>query len=380
MNWSYSPIGTNYEYSLWAQPEETIKLVLDNDIPRLHQIGVNTLRIYSEIPPKWIEYIYDSYGIYTMLNHSFGRYGVMLDGNWNPHTDYGDSLTKEVLLNQVTELSDQYRNTRGLLMYLLGNENNYGLFWEGGETEDIPTENSEYDQKAIDLYLLFNEAALAIQKLDTNHKVALCNGDLKYLDLIVDHCPDVDILGINIYRGSSFTGAFAEVKNKSKKPVLFTEFGGDAFNSKTQQEDQAAQAEYLLANWKEIYQNAAGQGQSENCIGGFTFQWSDGWWKTGQTINLYKHDSTASWTNGGYYHDFVKGQKNMNEEWFGVCAKRPTSADGTYLLNPRAAYYILKEVNKLDPYHKDLTPEKLDLEFSKIKISEAVENAKLESR
>ena len=89
MNWSYSPIGTNYEYSLWAQPEETIKLVLDNDIPRLHQIGVNTLRIYSEIPPKWIEYIYDSYGIYTMLNHSFGRYGVMLDGNWNPHTDYG---------------------------------------------------------------------------------------------------------------------------------------------------------------------------------------------------------------------------------------------------------------------------------------------------
>ena len=377
MNWSYSPIGTNYEYSLWEQPEETIKAALDQDMARLKSIGINTLRIYTGIPAKWIEYIYDNYGIYTVLNHSFGRYGVMLEGKRNPYTDYGDSLTKEVLLDQVTELTNEYRNTRGLLMYLLGNENNYGLFWEGGETEDIPTATSQYDKKAIDLYLLFNQAALAIQNLDTNHKVALCNGDLKYLDLIVDHCPDVDIIGINIYRGISFGEAFQEVKKKYNKPVMFTEFGGDAFNSRTQQEDQSSQAEYLLHNWKEIYQNAAGQGKSENCIGGFTFQWSDGWWKTGQTINLDKHDSTASWSNGGYYNDYVKGQNNMNEEWFGVCAKRFNNSDGTYLVTPRAAYYILQEVHKLNPYRKDLRPEQLNMEFSKINISEAIENAKI---
>lgn len=380
MNWSYSPIGTNYKYSLWAQPEETIKLALDQDMSMLKSIGVNTLRIYTGIPPKWIEYIYDNFGIYTVINHSFGRYGVMLNRTWNPHTKYGDSLTKEVLLNEVKGFANQYKNTRGLLMYLLGNENNYGLFWEGGETEDIPTETSKYDQKAIDLYLLFNEAALAMKKLDTSHKIALCNGDLKYLDLIVDHCPDVDVLGINIYRGTSFTGAFDDIKTKTEKPVMFTEFGGDAFNSIRMEEDQSAQAEYLLSNWKEIYENAAGQGKAENSIGGFTFQWSDGWWKTGQTVNLDKHDSTASWTNGGYYHDFVKGQKNMNEEWFGVCAKGKTSFNGTYPLYPRAAYYILQEVNKLNPYHKDLTPEKLNDAFSKIKISEAIEKAKLHPR
>ena len=66
MNWSYSPIGTNYEYSLWAQPEETIKAALDQDMARLKSIGINTLRIYTGIPAKWIEYIYDHYGIYTV--------------------------------------------------------------------------------------------------------------------------------------------------------------------------------------------------------------------------------------------------------------------------------------------------------------------------
>ena len=29
MNWDYFPIGTNYTYSLWKQPEDIIKAALD---------------------------------------------------------------------------------------------------------------------------------------------------------------------------------------------------------------------------------------------------------------------------------------------------------------------------------------------------------------
>ena len=123
-----------------------------------------------------------------------------------------------------------------------------------------------------------------------------------------------------------------------------------------------------------------GLGKAENCIGGFTFQWSDGWWKTGQTNNLDKHDSTASWSNGGYRYDFVKGQNNMNEEWFGVTSKRPTNTDRTYSVNPRAAFYLLQEVHKINPYKKNRTPENLIDEFSKIKLNEASEKAKLNPR
>ena len=40
----------------------------------------------------------------------------------------------------------------------------------------------------------------------------------------------------------------------------------------------------------------------------------------------------------------------MNEEWFGICAKGTTNEKGVYALYPRAAYYALKEVHKINPY------------------------------
>jgi hypothetical protein len=55
----------------------------------------------------------------------------------------------------------------------------------------------------------------------------------------------------------------------------------------------------MLGNWKEIYENASGLGKAE-MLSGFTFQFSDGWWKYGQTKNLDIHDNNASWFNGGY--------------------------------------------------------------------------------
>ena len=106
-----------------------------------------------------------------------------------------------------------------------------------------------------------------------------CNGDNLFIDIIAQECVDVDILGVNSYRGASFTDLFKSVKEILNKPMLFTEFGADAFNAITKSEDQKPQAEYLLENWKEIYANVAGMGGYENTIGGFTFQFSDGWWK-----------------------------------------------------------------------------------------------------
>ena len=105
------------------------------------------------------------------------------------------------------------------------------------------------------------------------------NGDLLFLDIIAEECKEVDILGINVYRGISFTNLFDRVKNELGKPVLLTEFGADAFNAITMEEAQQEQALYNVSNWKEIYENAAGIGKAGNALGVFTFQFSDGWWK-----------------------------------------------------------------------------------------------------
>ena len=369
MNWDYYPIGTTYSYSIWEQPEDIIQGALDSEMTMLKDMGVNSVRVYTGIPKKWIEYIYTNYGIYTMLNHTFGRYGLTLNGTWVANTEYADATTRELLLNEVQQLASEYKDTKGLLLFLLGNENNYGLVWEGAATENIPVKEkkSTVRKRAIALYKLFNDAAVAMKTIDFFHPIALCNGDLQYLDLIVKECPNIDIFGANIYRGKSFGDLFEKVKKKCAKPVLFTEFGSDALNALTNLEDQNAQATILKENWKEIYQNAAGIGKSENCLGGFTFQFSDGWWKYGQTKNLNIHDLNASWVNGGYGFDFVKGKNNMNEEWFGICEKGPTNAKGLYQLQPRFAYYILQKVHQINPYTNGKSLNEIQYLFDKIK-------------
>ena len=345
MNWDYFPVGTNYTYSLWKQPDDFIKDALDTEMALLKNMGVNAIRVYTGIQPKWISYIYENYGIYTMVNHSFGRYGLTLNGQWVQNTDYADSRVHDMLLREVTEMTEEYKNTPGLLLYLLGNENNYGLFWQGAETEDIPAGQRPSAVRAKALYKLFDEAGLAVKAIDRAHPVALCNGDLLFLDMIAGECKNIDILGCNMYRGVSFGDAFQKTKAVWKKPIMFTEFGADAFNAISKQEDQLSQATCLTSNWKEIYENAAGSGKSGNCIGGFTFMFSDGWWKHEQTKNLDVHDTAASWANGGYY-DYRPGKNNMNEEWFGICAKGPTDEKGHYQLYPRLAYYALQKVHK----------------------------------
>ncbi len=369
MNWDYIPVGYNYSTSLWTKPDDFIQSALDREMLLLKSMGVNTIRQYTGVSPRWITYIYEHYGIYTILNNSFGRYGVTIDGAYIKNTDYADPRTREVLLAEVKTMAEEYRNVPGLLIWLLGNENNYGLFWGGAATENIPVGQTLESVRAKHMYELFNEAIQVIKKVDSNHPVAMCNGDLLFLDIIAEKVKDMDIFGTNMYRGVSFGDAFQKVKEKlGGIPMMFTEFGSDAYNAKEMREDQLNQAKYLLGNWREIYEQTSGKGKVGNCIGGFTFQFSDGWWKTGMDVNLSIHDVDASWSNGGYKDDFVEGENNMNEEWFGICAKGPTDQLGHYELYPRAAFYTLKRAYMLKPYAQGTNLETIGSHFGNIDI------------
>ncbi len=375
MNWDYYPTGTNYSYSLWNQPEATIIAALDYEMGLLKNMGVNVIRQYTGVPAKWITYIHKKFGIYTVLNHTFGRYGLTVDNAWVANVDYGDPEIQSILLQEVERMVSDYKDTPGLLMYLLGNENNYGLFWRGAETEDIPVKDKQSTKDAVQMYRLFNKAVLTMKSVDSRHPIAICNGDLLFLDIIAKECHDVDVLGINVYRGISFDNAFDRVRKEYGKPLMFTEFGADAYNTQTNSEDQESQAKYLVGNWKEIYANAAGNGKAGNCLGGFTFQFSDGWWKYGQTSNLDVHDVNASWSNGGYQSDYVEGENNMNEEWFGICAKGKANEQGLYTLYPRAAYYALKQIHAYSPYDVATVSMQANLDETAITQSMLLANA-----
>ena len=124
MNWDYIPIGTNtVDANFWKKSDDIIRSGLDAEMALLKNMGVNTIRQYTGVPAKWIQYIYENHGIYTMLNHSFGRYGLTIDGVWTPVTLYDEPKTQELLMTEIETLVTEYKDTPGILLWLLGNEN-----------------------------------------------------------------------------------------------------------------------------------------------------------------------------------------------------------------------------------------------------------------
>lgn len=375
MNWDYFPIGTTYSYNFWGQPDDFIQAALDREMSLLKNMGVNAIRVYVGIQPKWVQYIYERYGIFTVLNHAMGRYGVTVNGVFVEQTDYSDPETRALIRGEVEAVVQEFKDVPGVLMYLLGNENNYGLVWSSAETEALP-EGERDAAKARFLYSLFGEVTEAVKAIDPARPVAMANGDLQYIDIIAEEVPGLDVFGANVYRGISFGDLFDEVKEKLGVPVMFTEFGSDVWNAREMQEDQAMQARYLLGQWQEIYEQSAGKGRAGNAIGGLTFQWTDGWWKFGQEDDLDVQNTNASWPNDAYREDFTPGDNNMNEEWWGIVAKGPSDFRGLYELYPRAAFYVLKEAYTLDPYGRGTDLDTIREHFASIDLIDAAAKAR----
>ncbi len=365
MNWGYMPIGENYRYDFWSLPEDRIEEALREEMGLLKAMGVNTIRQYPTIPPRWVEWIHDNFGIYTMINPLVGRYGVNINGKFVPQTPYGDPSVRKLLIEQTMAEVRKYDGTRGVIMFMLGNEANYGLEWTSFEIQNLPKGDRER-AKAKHLYSLYGELVDMIKARDDNRLVSICNGDLGYLDLIADLVPNQDLLGSNVYRGKSSGDLFERVKNELGIPFFYSEFGSDAYNAKEGREDGLMQARYLHDLWVEILLESYGKGSTGVAVGGYVFQWSDGWWKYNQEINLDVQDTTASWSNKAFLEDWVEGENNMNEEWFGIMAKSPPGNDGLYEVRPRESYFMLKDMftHYDDVYGPEVTRESILTEFA----------------
>ncbi len=346
MVWGYTPKNENYTFNLWEKSDEDIKAVIDHDFSLMAKAGVTAIRSFAIIPPKWVTYINDTYNIKSVINPLMGRYGTTVNGKWTPNTDYSDPSTRKVLKKEVIDTINKYKDVPGVIMFALGNESNYGLSWKSFEIENLPV-GEQNKAKAEYLYSLFAETIKEGKKL-TNHPITIVNGDIQYIDLIAKYGKDWDLLGVNAYRGKNFTSLWKDVDEKLDKPVVFFEFGSDAFNALDFKEDQKSQAIYLQSQWQDMYNNTYDKGYG-NALGGFVFEFRDEWWKYKQDENLDVHDRTASWSNGGYSFDYKDGVNNMNEEWFGIMRLGDINKEGVYIAEPRMAYDVLSQVFKLNP-------------------------------
>ena len=93
-------------------------------------------------------------------------------------------------------------------------------FWAGAETEDFPDEEEKRDfvgeERGRPMYKLMNDASIKMKSIDASHPIAICNGDVLFIDIIAEECKDVDVFGTNMYRGPSFTDAFETSKRKTR--------------------------------------------------------------------------------------------------------------------------------------------------------------------
>ncbi len=340
------PVGKNHTYDFWGDPLKPY--IYDGRL--MKAIGVNTIRVYqpgeSTLKTKEaIKYLYNKFKIRTAMGHWLGFWD-------NPN--YADPYFCENVKEDVLEMVRTYKDEKGILFWILGNENNvsfsYGPqtlnLWTTPEIEALGDPYSKRQARAKIYYSFVNEVAKEIHKIDPNHPVVLANAEVTDIDIAGPVTPDIDVLGCSIYRGKAFGSFFREISRKFRRPVVITEFGCDRYNAFLNEEDEAMQAEFIEAEWKEINKNTFMGSGVGNSLGGFVFEWTDEWWKFNEDSKSgwYIHDTLASWSNGAYYFDIKAPQNlNINEEWWGVCSlnKQETGLDER---KPKKAYFILKKL------------------------------------
>lgn len=340
------PIGKSHEYDWWNDPAKP--WIVDGRL--MKEMGVNTVRLYQPSADmaavkKVIRDFYRLYGIRTILGHWLGFWEY-------PCPLYGDESFREKIKQQVMEMVRAYKDEPGVLLWVLGNENNYSCLgrvnpWSSQEVDREPDPQKKNALRAKIYYSFVDSLSRQIHQIDPCHPVALGNGELSGLQFAKECAPDVDLVACIIYRGKTFGNLFNSLKATFDKPILLTEMGADAYDAYLNKEDQQMQAFFLLSQWRQIYDNLAqAAGGAGNCLGGVIFEWTDEWWKHDEySPDKWKlHDTVSNWSNGAYYFDIkAEANMNMNEEWFGIVALSEEKEGGLNKRIPRKSYYVIRD-------------------------------------
>ncbi len=295
------------------------------DFQLMKEMGVNTIRLYHqphELKKEILRDLYKRYGIRVIMGDFLGKYALGSGAEWDPGTDYENPEHKKKMLESVKKMVMEFKDEPYILMWLLGNENVYGVACNA-------------DTKPESFFKFVNETAKFIKSLDPDHPVAVASGDVVFLDRFAKYATDVDAFGANVYRGNSGFGSYWQsIKILTDKPAFVTEYGSPAYVycfSKEKAEDE--QAEYLRSCWEDIEDNSAFGTGKGNAVGGVLFEWCDEWWK-GYEPSI--HDTKGLWV-GPFADGF------MHEEWLGLTGQ----GDGNlspFLRQLRKSYYIYKKL------------------------------------
>jgi beta-glucuronidase len=297
------------------------------DFQLMKKMGVNTIRLYHhplKANKELLRDLYRNYGIRVIMGDFLGKYTLGSGAKWDPGTDYNNEEHKKNMLESVTNMVKEFKDEPFILFWLLGNENVYGYAC-----------NANKEPEAF--FKFASDVAAKIKEIDPEHPVAICSGDILFLDKFGKNAPDIDIFGANAYRGNyGFGFLWRQVKQEADRPAFITEFGCPAYyEGKSLDEAEEFQADYHRGSWEDIQNNMAFAEGQGNALGGIVFEWLDEWWK-GYEPSI--HDRKGTWIG-----PFPDG--TMHEEWLGLCGQ----GDGKlspFLRQLRKSYYTYKKLWK----------------------------------
>lgn len=327
------------------------------------------------------------------LSNIAGGFGVVFSSTNGPQTVYLDRIYygryypnghAKYRYEKVVEL---LKNHPAILMWSLGNEWNLNRLYD----KDNPYSGLQEAAEAV------NQAAKKIKEIDPNHLVTssladffdrcnseedpCCNPNFDFW--LISDCvrltPNVDVWGINVYRGESFGNLFLQWENTSSKPFYLSEFGTDSFQTTTWtnitcyqvddcqgEEDQEMQSDIDVGLWRQIEENLSAFFPNKKCLGGFVHEFNDELWKVGSfhaglgypqgfEWRYQNNTSYGEYTSGGFYLVNRHPDNVANEEYFGMVNADREPKEVFYRLGEAYARAVVREESFVSEEGNDTT-------------------------
>lgn len=258
--------------------------------------------------------------------------------------DYDDGKAVAAQLAQFTEVVKTYKDHPAVLMWGIGNEN-------------------DLEYKNFKVWHAINDIAKMIHELDPNHPTMHVTAgiDVAEVQLIKEHAPHIDILGINTYGG--LIGIDQQVRSYGwEKPYLISEWGSTG-HWEVPKTEWGAPIEQTSSEKAKTYRDRYDKGifaDKEKCIGSYVFLWGQ------------KQETTPTWygvfTAAGEESEVIdqleyvwsgKWPKNRAPHLNSFTIDGKTAYDNVYL-KPGQNYQVVADC--VDPEEKVLTYEWVILE------------------
>ncbi len=319
----YSPVPICGDPSYADYLDSAHHQIYERDLPLLRQMGANTVRLWGwKNSASHVDFLDQAWNggchpIYVIVSFWMGP------GNY---ANLCDSTTRSRAKADFRAMVAAVKNHPAVLMWCIGNELNAS--WMYGSQPC--------------LFSLLNEMAPEARAEEgaTRHPATTALADANLVATLTAYNPatSLDLWGVNVYRGDTFTNLFSTYQAASSRPLVILEYGIDAFDHAQAREYEDVQAGYAASLWSQIAANSA------VCVGGSIMAYSDEWWKgssgseggTCPEWDACSH-SRCGYSTGSHPDGF------SNEEWWGIV--RPVrQGAGPDQVQPRAAYFALQSL------------------------------------